>query len=377
MNLAARLVLAVALTALFSVTLTGVLSYRAASDRVPRAFGMTMGPRGAGPTNDARPMPGAASVTALLGELQGATVQAAAIALAVALAAGGWLAWQTSRPIARIAEVTRRYGAGERRLRAPVTGPGEVATLARVFNDTADRLSAEEAQRQRFTTDIAHELRTPLTVLKSELEAIEDGLMQADPETVGLLLQQVDLLARLVQDLRTLTLAEAGALTLRRDVLDLGPWVDRTVRTFGSRAAANGVRLEVDAGTEPFPADVDAERLQQVVNALLDNALRHTPSGGAIAVKVARSGPIVVVDVLDDGPGIPPESLPFVFERFYRADPSRDRASGGSGLGLSIAAAIVRLHDGALEARRRPEGGAWFQMRLPLAGAGDTGPSSP
>ena len=370
MSLAARLVLAVALTALFSVTLTGYLSYRAASDRVPRAFGMAMGPRGPGAAGDERPMPGAASALALLRELQGATVQAAAIALAVAIAGGSLLAWQTSRPMTRIADVTRRYGAGERRLRVPVTGPGEVATLARVFNDTADRLAAEESQRQRFTTDVAHELRTPLTVLKSELEAIEDGLMQADPETVGLLLQQVDLLARLVGDLRTLTLAEAGALTLQRGVLDLGGWVERTTKAFGSRAAAGDVHLEVIVADASLRADVDAERLQQVMNALLDNALRHTPRGGGIEVRVDRHGQEAFVDVLDEGPGVPPEHLPFVFERFYRADPSRERATGGSGLGLAIAAAIVRLHGGEIEAHARPGGGGWFRVRVPLLAAG-------
>lgn len=366
MNLAARLVLTVALTALFSVTLTGYLSHRAASERVPRAFGMTSGPRGPGGGGD-RPMAGAASASRILvGELQGATVQAAAIALAVAVVAGGGLAWQTSRPISRIADVTRRYGAGERSLRAPVTGPEEVATLARVFNDTADRLSAEGAQRQRFTADVAHELRTPLTVLKSELEAIEDGLMQADRETVGQLLQEVDLLARLVHDLRTLTLAEAGELTLHRAVLDLGDLVTRTTRPFGSRAAAGEVRLAIDVEAAPLRVDADAERLQQVMNALLDNALRHAPRGGTIEVAVGRHDHEGSIDVLDDGPGVEAEHLPFVFERFYRADAARERASGGSGLGLSIVAAIVALHGGTVEALARPGGGGWFRVRLPL-----------
>ena len=374
MSLAARLVLTVALTALFSVSLTSYLSHRAATDRVPRAFGVTMAPRGPGagqpPTSEDRPaMVGAANASRqLLAELQRATLQAAGIALVIAVLAGGFVALRTTRPIARMADVTRRYGAGERDLRAPVIGRDEVAGLARVFNDTADRLQAEEDQRQRFTTDVAHELRTPLTVLKSELEAIQDGLMAADPATVAELLQQVDLLARLVQDLRLLTLAEAGELTLKRGPTDLAVVVGGAARAFGSRAQAAGVGLEValpasDGGH--VRADVDPDRLRQVINALLDNALRHAPPGSTVRVALAHGGGQAVIDVVDEGPGVPPEHLPHVFRRLYRTDDARHREAGGSGLGLAIVAAIVGLHGGRAEALARGAG-ACFRVTLPL-----------
>jgi len=370
MSLTTRLVLTVALTALFSVSLTGFLSYRAAGERVPRAFGMMAGPRGQGAgaaaAAEERSAMAAAS-RALLAELQRATVQAAGLALLLAIAVGGGVAFGTTRPMARLADVTRRYGAGERGLRAPTAGPSEIADLGRVFNDTADRLQAEEDQRQRFTTDVAHELRTPLTVLKSELEAVQDGLMEADPDTVAQLLQQVDLLARLVRDLRLLTLAEAGELTLHREPVDLAAVVGGAARGFGSRAGEAGVRIEVD--TQPVSAVADGDRVRQVVNALLDNALHHAPPASELRVTLAQRGSRATIEVLDEGPGIPPEHLPHVFRRLYRTDDARVREAGGSGLGLAIVAAIVALHGGTVEAANRPGGGARFTVTLPLADA--------
>jgi len=368
-SLTARLLLTVALTALFSVSVTGYLSYRSAVERVPRAFGVTSLPRGPGGPAAAPGGPeasGAMGVSrALLAELQGATVRAAFIALAVALAAGGLLAFRTTRPLAAIADVTRRYGAGERSLRAEVRGPSEVLALARVFNDTADRLQVEEDQRQRYATDVAHELRTPLTVLKSELEAIQDGLMQADALAVEQLLQQVDLLGRLVNDLRLVTLAEAGALSLVRTRFELGALVRDAVRAFEARAVQREATLTTDI--EPVAVVADADRLQQVVNALLDNALRYVPPGGTVQVVLRRAGGMAVLEVSDDGPGIAAEDLAHVFRRFYRGDPARRKDAGGSGLGLSIVAAIVALHGGRAEALARPSGGACLRVELPSA----------
>ena len=374
MSLALRLLLAVALTALFSVSVTGYLSHRSAMERVPRAFGLTHGPRGGGggpmPEASGATTPGALGASrALLAELQGATLRSALIALAVAAALGGWIAVRASRPITRLAEVTRRYGAGERSLRATPQGPSEVVALAHVFNDTADRLQAEEDQRQRFTTDVAHELRTPLTVLKSELEAIQDGLMEADPESLQQLLQQVDVLGRLVNDLRLVTLAEAGALTLHRSPSDVAALVVDAATAFEARAATSGVRVDVHA--EPAWSDVDADRLYQVVNALLDNALRHATS--RVTVEVAPRAREAIVRVSDDGPGIAEEDRPHVFRRFYRGDPARRSHAGGSGLGLAIVKAIVELHGGRVGVSSAPAGGAGcgacLEVALPLSGS--------
>lgn len=371
MSLKARFVLAVALTALFSVSLTGYLSYHAASEHVPRAIGRMYGVRAGMGAADNRPVGiGAeAASTELLGVLRSATVRSAGIAMALAAAVGAWLAIRSSRPIDRLADVTRRYGAGERDLRADVTGPHEVAGLARVFNTAADQVRDEEEQRKRFTTDIAHELRTPLTILKSELEAIQDGVMEQDGETVPNLLQQVDLLSRLVQDLRTLTLAESGGLALRRAPVDLAGLVTSAMRSFAARAAEAGMSLDVR--TEPAVIDADEERILQVVNALLDNAMRHAPRGGHVAISLRNEAPRAVLEVCDDGPGVPPEHRAHVFERFYRSDASRERSSGGSGLGLAIVAALVALHGGTVTLHDREGGGACFQVSLPIRAASE------
>ena len=374
MSLTARFVLTVALTALFSVSLTGYLSFGAASERVPRAFGLAGSPRGQGAGGPPAPeeRPAVVASRQLLGELQRATVQAAGVALLLAVVAGGGVALATTRPIARLAEVTRRYGAGDRDARAPAAGRDEVGALARVFNETADRLQAEEDQRRRFTTDVAHELRTPLTVLKSELEAIQDGLMTADATTLAQLLQQVDLLALLVRDLRLLTQAEGGELTLRLERVDLADLVTGVAGAFGSRAAGLGVRLETDlpASTGALRAEVDPERMRQALNALLDNAMRHAPPGSTVRLAAERTGDELRIDVLDQGPGIAAEHLPHVFRRLYRVDAARDRETGGSGLGLAIVAAIVALHGGHAEAANRPTGGARFRIALPTGGRG-------
>ena len=373
MSLAVRVLLTVALTAVFSASLTGYLSYRAASDRVPRAFGVAQAPRGVGPGgvgpggagHAIEPSGAMGASRALLAELQGATVNAAAIALVVAMATGGWIALRASRPIAHLAEVTRRYGAGERSLRAEPSGPTEVLALARVFNDTADRLQAEEDQRQRFTTDVAHELRTPLTVLKSELEALQDGLMQPDDDTLQQLLQQVDVLGRLVADLRLVTLAEAGELTLQLEQIDVGALVRDAAASFQGRAARDGVELRVDA--DAVWLDADAERVRQVLNALVDNALLHAARSGAIDVVLRAEGGNAVLEVCDDGPGIAEHDVPHVFRRFYRVDASRRHGAAGSGLGLSIVAAIVALHGGTVRVLQRAEGGARLRVEFPGA----------
>ncbi len=366
MSLRARLVLAVALTAVFSVGLTGLLSFQAARDRVPRAFGMTQ-MRGPGPAADRPATSADAASERLLGELQDATWRAGVLALVVAAAVGTAVALHASRPIARLADATRRYAGGERAARATPDGPREIADLGLAFNDLADRLQAEDVQRRRFTADVAHELRTPLTVLRSELEAIEDGLMAPDPERVAQLLQQVELLGRLVQDLGTLASAESGALELRRERFDLGALAAQAASAFERRAAERGVAIAID--TAPAPLDADPGRVLQVANALLDNALRHAPEGGHVWVRVGEDRGAPVLEVADDGSGVPAGERELVFRRFYRADPARSRASGGSGLGLAIVAALVERHGGTVAVDERPGGGARFLVRWPAPAA--------
>lgn len=371
MKLVVRLVVAFAAVATLSVAVTSLLSYRAAVDRIPRALAQPGVMRGAGPPESAGL--GARGQQVLSDQLREANLRAAVLALGIAIVVGGGVAVGVTRPLERLTNVTLRYGQGERDLRARLPGADELAALGRVFDETADLLQAEQDLKQRFTTDVAHELRTPLTVLRSELEAIQDGLMEPDPERIDALLEQVDLLARLVQDLRTLTLAEAGELALQRTRLDLAELARGTADAFRFAAATKHVRIEVEARTVQVYADGD--RLRQVTGNLVANALRHALPGGRVRV---RAGPADVgggtgatLIVEDDGPGIAAEQLPNVFERFYRVDPARSRSEGGSGIGLAIVRALVELHGGTVHAENTVPaengalGGARFVVELP------------
>jgi two-component system sensor histidine kinase BaeS len=228
----------------------------------------------------------------------------------------------------------------------------------------ADLARAEEARRQQ-TADIAHELRTPLTVIQGQLEALADGIFPADAEHLEPVLEQTRLLNRLVEDLRTLSLADAGQLALSSVPVDVGEWVGGVVAGFRAVAAGRDVTLNLEVGDGLPEVKVDPGRMAQVVGNLLDNALRHTPEGGQIAVRAARRGGDVVITVADTGPGVPPEHLPHLFERFWRGEPSRSRRTGGSGLGLAIARRIVEAHDGRIWAENIPTGGLRVGFFLP------------
>lgn len=315
-----------------------------------------------------------AASRSLIDELQRAILRGGLIALLVGGVAGGAVALSLIVPLRRLADGMRRYQAGERGARVELGGRDEVAELARVFNQTATALEAELAQRRRLTSDIAHELRTPLTVLKSELEAIQDGLMNPDAERIGELLGQVNVLARLVSDLRLLSLAEEGGLELRRERLELGALLERVLRGFERSAAAAGVELCLvrPAGDRPAWVEGDPERLHQVVAALIDNALRYGAAGRRMELVLEPGSERHAVVVRDFGPGFFANDLPFVFQRLYTGSASRSRgeasASQGSGLGLSIVAALVALHGGAVEAANHPGGGAVLRVALPSAG---------
>ena len=366
MKLVVRLVLAFVAVAALSVAVTGWLSFRAAETRIPRALAEPGVMRGAGPGGSGPETAGlgARGQEVLSRQLRDANLQAAAFALAVAALVGAGVAVGLTRPLERLAQVTRRYGQGDRDARVAPQGRDEIAELGRIFDATADSLQAEERRGRRLTGDVAHELRTPLTVLRSELEAIQDGLMTADPERIGALLEQVELLARLVDDLRTLTRVEHGELSLARDRVDLAAGVRRSVDAFALRARPRGVTLEVEAHAATVTGDDD--RLRQLILNLLDNAVRHASS--RVRVEVEADGPDVRLRVDDDGPGVPEAEREHVFERFYRVDRARQRDDGGSGLGLAIVRALADAHGGTVRVDRSSLGGARFEVRLPSAG---------
>jgi signal transduction histidine kinase len=258
-----------------------------------------------------------------------------------------------------------------------VRGRDELSTLARTFNEMAGSLQRSEEARRAMTADIAHELRNPLAVQRANLEALQDGIYPLTAENLEPILAQNQLLTRLVEDLRTLALAEAGQLHLECVPTDLADLVQRVVERFSAQANLRGVVLETGRESGATPPEnpprliVDPGRVEQILGNLLSNALRYTPEGGSIKIGLsplpANGQPqAVLLTVQDSGPGIPQEALPHLFERFYRVDRSRSRLEGGTGLGLAIARQLAEAHGGDLKAANHPQGGAVFTLTLPL-----------
>jgi signal transduction histidine kinase len=218
-----------------------------------------------------------------------------------------------------------------------------------------------------MTADIAHELRTPLSLILGHAEAIEDGVLPATPETVGIIHDEARSLARLVDDLRTLSLADAHQLTMAIQPVSPADLLQRAANTYRPRAAEHGITLSVDAADGLPRVAADSDRVAQVLGNLLSNALRHTPQGGTITLRAVEERALVRFGVSDTGPGIAADDLPRIFDRFYRGDASRHRESGGSGLGLGIARSLVEAQGGRIWADSPPRGGASFWFTLPLA----------
>jgi two-component system sensor histidine kinase BaeS len=262
-------------------------------------------------------------------------------------------------PLSEIIEASARIEAGEVGVQVGERGPADVRALARAFNAMSAGLADTDAQRRRLLSDVSHELRTPLTVIQGNLEAIIDGVYLADEAHLAPILDEARLLARIVDDLRTLASAEAGRLSLERESVELRRLASDLAAGFTAQADAAGVGLTVDA-PEAAAIEADPERLRQVLANLVANALRATPAGGSVTIRVRDESDGALVEVTDTGAGIPPGELERVFERFYRSPESR-----GSGLGLPIAREIVRAHGGTIEARSQPGAGTTMTVRLP------------
>ena len=242
----------------------------------------------------------------------------------------------------------------------------EIGALGRSFDLLAETLEVSETTRKRFLQDAVHELRTPITVIEATTSAIIDGVYNPEPRHIETIRSQARLLSRIVDDLRTISLAEAGVLELRREPTEVASTLRRVAEGFRARAEAGGVEIEVEA-PEAVVVDADPEKLRQVLGSLVDNALRHTPVGGQIVLAASAGAAGVRFDVRDSGPGVAAEDLPHVFERFYQADPSRDRARGSSGLGLAIVKALAEAHGGVVGVENVAPGGADFWIMLPAA----------
>jgi len=303
---------------------------------------------------------------AFLARVNQAIVFGALGATVIALALGVLLARAISRPVKELTEATQRVAHGELGHQVPVRTRDELGELAVSFNQMSADLATSNQLRRQMTADVAHELRTPLSVILGYSEALSDGKLQGKPAIYDAMYGEAQLLSHLVDDLRTLSLADAGELTLNRSLLSAGECIERTAASQTELAAQRGIRLEVQTGPDLPLVDVDRERIAQVLANLVSNALRYTPEGGVITLSAEAAGDRVLLRVSDTGPGIEPQHLPFVFKRFYRADDSR-LSNGESGLGLAIARSLVEAHGGTIQVESVVGQGAMFTVALPAA----------
>lgn len=302
---------------------------------------------------------------------------AAVISLAFAYVIAGVLTGE----LRQLARAAGRLAAGDLSVRIAAGGRDEIAQVAGAFDNMAEQLEesfgrerALEAGRRELITAVSHDLRTPLATTRAMVEALADRVV-TDPEDVqrylGLILQETQHLSRLIDDLFELSQIDSGAVRLRLMPIGIAELVSETVAAYQAPALESGVELEEDVTDGLFSTRIEAdpERLQRVLRNLLDNALRHTPRGGRIRVQAGTESDSVQVSVNDSGPGVPPDDLERIFDRFYRGEPSRRREDGtgaGSGLGLAIARGLVQAHRGRIWAEPSPLGGVSVQIRLPL-----------
>jgi len=271
------------------------------------------------------------------------------------------------RPVRALTGAAQAVARGDLTQRVPASGRDELGDLAHAFNQMADSLERAERLRRDMTADVAHELRNPLAILQAQAEALVDGVYPLTVENLAPVLSQAQVLSRLVEDLRTLALADSGQLQLEPAPLDLRALASDVVEAFRPQADAQHLRLELIG--DPAWVTADRLRIEQALGNLIANALRHTPPGGMVQIRIdpPQDDSMATLSVSDSGEGIPPDALPYVFERFYRADKSRARAEGGTGLGLAITRQLIEAHAGTVTAANRAEGGAILTLRLPAA----------
>ncbi len=275
-------------------------------------------------------------------------------------------------PLADIMDAADAVAEGDLNVRVTERGTREFRQLAFSFNRMTEELARTDEQRRNLTADVAHELRTPLHIIQGNLEGILDGVYQPTPEHIEATLEETRLLARLVDDLRTLSLAESGQLPLRRESVDVNDLLADVATSFSGQAEAAEIKLQVANGeapaASPFPLVVNGDpgRLDQVLSNLVNNAIRHTPRHGTITLNATAVDHRVRIIVADTGDGIAPEDLPFIFDRFWRADRARTHSSGvGSGLGLAITRQLVKAHNGEISVASEMGKGTTFTIELP------------
>jgi two-component system, OmpR family, sensor histidine kinase BaeS len=306
--------------------------------------------------------PGQAQQSTIIRLIVAAMIAAAAASVLGLLAAG-----RLVRPLTRLEQAATGLARGDLARRSGLADRSdEFGQLGRTFDSMADELQRAEESRRGFLQDAAHELKTPLAVIEATSSAILDGVYTPERRHIETIRDQSRILARIVDDLRTISLAEGGHLPLERRSVEIGATLASVAAGFEARAAAASVKLTVSTPAS-LAVEGDPDRIRQIAGALVDNALRHTPQGGSVALTASPVHRAVRITIDDTGAGIPPEALPHVFERFFQADPSHSRGAGTSGLGLSIVRALVEAQGGRAGAENRAGGGARLWFELPAA----------
>jgi signal transduction histidine kinase len=273
---------------------------------------------------------------------------------------------QFTRPLENLRHAVQAFAQGDLSVRIPIKSKDEVGKVAAAFNHMASQLERQEQLRQRMVADVAHELRTPLSVMQGNIEAMMDGLLKPNSGELAELHDEVERLTRLLEDLRLLSLADAGQLKLTMASISVGKLIDRVSGLMMPLADSKSVRVQANIPMMSIVIKGDEDRLLQALTNLIDNGIRHTPAGGQVTVEAAVTEEALFISVADNGPGIPAEELSHLFERFWRGDKSRSRHSGGSGLGLSIVKQIAELHGGAVHVVSPETGGCRFTLELPI-----------
>ena len=269
-------------------------------------------------------------------------------------------------PIRGLTAAAGKLGTGDLRQRVPESGSDDIGDLARTFNTMASDLELAGQQRKQLTADVAHELRTPLTNIQGYLEAIKDGLVDADEETIDTLHDQTTHLATLIEDLRILAVADAGALTLQKIQGTPVTTIEDAVTTFSQRARDREIELSVSSSKTTLTMDFDQTRLRQIITNLVENALTNTPNHGTIHIDIRNSAEDLKISITDSGVGISKENLPRIFDQFYRVDGSRSTITGGAGLGLTIVKKLTEAHNGSIDVSSELGQGTTFTVSLPI-----------
>lgn len=272
------------------------------------------------------------------------------------------------RPVSALTTAARNMEHGDLTQRVAIKAKGEIGELAKAFNAMAESINHNETLRRHMVSDIAHELRTPLTNIRGYLEAIQDGLVQPDQETIEMIYEEAMLLSHLTQDLQELALAEARKLRIDPNSMSMSDVIRQIVTIHKPQADQKQIELTADYPDDLPDVFADRKRVEQIVRNLVDNAIYYTPNGGTVHIQAKASALEVSVIVRDTGEGIDDEHLPYIFERFYRADPSRSRKTGGAGIGLAIVKELVQAQGGTIQVESKKGKGSTFTFTLPIAG---------